>query len=239
MTADGMLSPEPITGESPLPGLSGALGAREVDVPFSTIFARALQGEPCAVVGLDDQPRVLPMSEWTREADDHDHALLDLCEGATLDVGCGPGRLTAALARRRQVALGIDVVHEAVGQTRQRGGSALRRDIYDDLPGEGRWHTALLADGNVGIGGDPVALLRRVREVIDPRGRIVVEVDAPGVEHRTVWASLETDTSRSRPFRWSVVGLDDIDDIAERAGLAITHTQALGARWVVVLEERR
>ncbi|WP_323793930.1 class I SAM-dependent methyltransferase [Nocardioides sp.] len=236
MTADGTLSPGPITGENPLPG---SLVERDLDVPFSTIFARALQGEPCAVVGLDDEPRVLPMSEWTREADTHDHALLDLCEGATLDIGCGPGRLTAALASRSQVALGIDVVHEAVGQTRERGGSALRRDIYDELPGEGRWHTALLADGNVGIGGDPVALLRRVREVIDPRGRIVIEVEAPGVAHRTVWASLETDTSRSRPFRWSVVGLDDIEDIALQAGLEITHTRALGARRIVVLQERR
>lgn len=242
MTADGTLSPEPITGEHRLPDVSctaGALDQRDLEVPFATIFARAMQGEPCAVVGLDAEPRALPMSEWTREADAHDHALLDLCEGATLDIGCGPGRLTAALAGRSQVALGIDVVHEAVGQTRERGGSALRRDIYDELPGEGRWHTALLADGNVGIGGDPVALLRRVREVIDPRGRIVIEVEGPGVEHRTVWAALQTDTSRSRPFRWSVVGLDDIEDIAVRAGLEITHTRALGARWVVVLEERR
>jgi SAM-dependent methyltransferase len=211
-----------------------ALGA---DVSFSTVFAQALQGAPTAVVGLDDEPRVLPMSEWTREADADDHALLDLCLGATLDVGCGPGRLTAALAARRQVALGIDVVAEAVGQTRQRGGSALHRDVYDTVPGEGRWHTALLADGNVGIGGDPVALLRRVREVIDPRGRAVVEVEGPGVGLRTVWATLESGSTRSRPFRWAVVGLDDIDDVATRAGFAVADRVAFGARWAVVLEE--
>lgn len=209
------------------------------DVSFSTVFAQALEGHLVEVVGLDDQPRVLPMSEWTREADPHDHALLDLCEGATIDIGCGPGRLTAALARRRQVALGIDVVAEAVGQTRERGGSALRRDVYDDLPGEGRWHTALLADGNLGIGGDPVALLQRAREVIDPRGRIVVEVAPPGIAAKTVWATLESGSSRSRPFRWSVVGLDDIDDVAQRAGLEITETRALGTRWAVVLQEQR
>ncbi len=207
------------------------------DVSFSTVFAQALEGQEVEVVGLDDQPRVLPMSEWTREADAHDHALLDLCEGATLDIGCGPGRLTAALARRRQVALGIDVVHEAVGQTRERGGSALRRDVYDTLPGEGRWHTALLADGNVGIGGDPVALLSRSREVIDPRGRVVVEVAGPGVATKTVWATLQSGISRSRPFRWSVVGLDDIEDVAHRAGLEITETRSLGVRWAVVLRE--
>ncbi len=206
---------------------------------FSTIFARALQGQPTAVHGVDDEPRVLPMSEWTREADQHDNALLDLCRGATLDIGCGPGRLTAALARRGQVSLGIDVVPEAVGQTRERGGSALHRDVYDGVPGEGRWHTALLADGNVGIGGDPLALLRRLREVIDPRGRVVVEVEAPGVASRTVWASLEAGGVRSKPFRWSIVGLDDVDDLARRAGLTITETRALGDRWAIVLEEPR
>lgn len=222
MTTDESFSPDPVLG---------------ADVSFSTVFAQALQGEPTAVVGLDDEPRVLPMSEWTREADADDHALLDLCLGATLDVGCGPGRLTAALAARRQVALGIDVVAEAVGQTRQRGGSALHRDVYDTVPGEGRWHTALLADGNVGIGGDPVALLRRVREVLDPRGRAVVEVEAPGVGLRTVWATLESGSTRSRPFRWAVVGLDDIEDVATRAGFAVADRVAFGARWAVVLEE--
>jgi len=234
MTTDETITPGPITGENALPGIVDQVIH---EVPFSTIFARALQGEPCAVVGLDDEPQVLPMSEWTREADQDDHVLLDLCEGATIDVGCGPGRLTAALARRGEVALGIDVVAEAVGQTRERGGSALHRDVYDTVPGEGRWHTALLADGNVGIGGDPVALLSRVREVIDPRGRIVVEVAPAGVRAKTVWATLESRGARSRPFRWSVVGLDDIDAIARRAGLTVAARCRLGARRAVVLEE--
>jgi hypothetical protein len=34
-----------------------------------------------------------------------------------------------------------------VDQTLSRGVSALRRDLFDRLAGEGRWHTALLADG--------------------------------------------------------------------------------------------
>lgn len=212
--------------------------AVEPEVPFSVVFAQALQGEPCAVVGLDPEPRVLPMHQWSSEADSEDRALLALCEGATIDIGCGPGRLTSALARAGQVALGIDVVHEAVGQTLSRGGSALLRDVYDELPGEGRWHTALLADGNVGIGGDPIALLRRVREVIDPRGRIVVEVHGPGTISRTVWARLESATVRSRPFRWSVLSMDDVDDVAAQTGLRVTTVQSLGERWAVVLQEQ-
>jgi len=42
----------------------------------------------------------------------------------------------------------------------------VRRSVFDALPAEGRWHTALLADGNVGIGGDPIRLLSRLRGLI-------------------------------------------------------------------------
>ena len=54
------------------------------------------------------------------------------------------------------------MVPEAVAQTPDRGVAAIRRNVFDALPGEGRWRTALLADGNIGIGGDPAALLRRL-----------------------------------------------------------------------------
>jgi len=205
------------------------------DESFSHVFTSALRGHPCHVVGLDEQPQHLPVTNWLREPDADDEALLALCEGPTIDIGCGPGRLTAALAARGQVALGIDVVSEAVGQTRERGGAALRRDVYDDLPGEGRWSTALLADGNLGIGGDPVSLLRRAHELVDPRGRVVVEVEASGVPLVTTWASLECNGARSRPFRWSVVGLDDIGPLAVEAGLVLDSVHARDERWFVVL----
>ena len=206
------------------------------EVPFTTVFTLALQGEPTHVVGVADEPVALPVSEWTQPADQHDHRLLDLCVGPTLDVGCGPGRLTAELAERGHVVLGIDVVREAVGQTRERGGAAIVRDVFDELPGEGRWETALLADGNVGIGGDPLALLRRLTEVVDPLGRVVVEVAGPGVAASTHWASLQAGDQRSRPFRWSVVSVDSIGETAAEAGLAVSCVERIGERWAVVLQ---
>ncbi len=207
------------------------------DESFSTVFSAALQGNPCAVIGIGDVPRDLPVADWTREADADDHELITLCVGPTLDIGCGPGRLSAALAQAGHVVLGIDVVPEAVGQTRDRGVAALHRDVFATLPGEGRWSTALLADGNIGIGGDPVALLARMRELIVPQGRIVVELAEPGTRSTSVWARLECDGTRSRPFKWAVLAADDIDSVAEQASLAVTATYAIGERWVAVLRE--
>jgi len=188
-------------------------------------------------MSIDSPVTRLRLDEWDRPVDDHECTVLALCVGPTLDVGCGPGRLTAALAERGHVALGIDVVDTAVGQTRQRGASALRRNVFDEVPGEGRWQTALLADGNVGIGGDPVALLRRLREVLDPRGRVVVELAPPGTECSDDWARLEYGDGRARVLPWSVVGVDDIEPIAERAGLSVVDRLEAAHRWWVVLEE--
>jgi SAM-dependent methyltransferase len=202
---------------------------------FSEVFSRALRGLPCWVVGLAGGPAELPVHAWREQADDADHALLGHCMGRTLDIGCGPGRLTAALAARGHQVLGIDVVREAVGQTRDRGVSALCADVFDRLPGEGRWQTALLADGNLGIGGDPEALLARARQLLDPGGRVVVEIDGPGVRRSTEWAILECDDARSRPFLWSTVGTDDIREVAMIAGFARVGIHQVGGRWCAVL----
>jgi SAM-dependent methyltransferase len=179
---------------------------------------------------------VLCLDEWDRSADEHDRAMLDLCVGPTLDVGCGPGRLAADLAERGHVVLGIDVLARAVGSAVRRGATALCRDVFGGLPGEGRWRTALVADGNVGIGGDPVVLLRRLREVLDPRGRVVAELAPPGTLPATGWATLRYGGETAPRVRWSVVGVDDVDDLAAGAGLSVVDVRRLGHRWCAVLE---
>jgi len=204
--------------------------------PVSEVFTRALKGAPCEEIGLHDRPRRLRVHDWTRTADGDDLAMVAHCEGATIDIGCGPGRLTEALAGLGRSVLGIDVVRAAVGLTRSRGVSAFRGDVFEPVPQEGQWRSALLADGNVGIGGDPVALLGRVRELLVPGGQVVVELAGPGEQQRSVWASLACGDDLSRPFRWAVLGTDDIDDVAERAGLAVRDVHAHGHRWCAVLE---
>ncbi len=207
------------------------------DASFTAVYSQALQGSDCHVVGLEDTPVRLPVDAWCRDADGADQALLDLCQGSTLDIGCGPGRLTIALAQRGEGVLGIDIVHEAVGQTRMRGGAAQLCDVFRETPGEGQWGTALLADGNIGIGGDPIVLLARARELLSPGGRVVVEVEAPGVSLQTMWATLQCGEATSRPFRWAVLGIDDVDEVAAHAGLVVTARERVGHRWAVVLEE--
>lgn len=203
---------------------------------FTDVFSRALHGRPCSVVGLDDAPGMLPVGTWSRDADGADRAILALCSSPTLDIGCGPGRMAAALTEADILALGIDVVPAAVDQAVERGAPALQRDVFGSVPGEGTWATALLADGNVGIGGDPVLLLKRVAQLLAPTGRIVVEVAPPGVAAKTVWATLECDGLASSPFRWAVLGVDDIHETAAAADLEVTKVRCHGGRWVVVLE---
>jgi SAM-dependent methyltransferase len=201
------------------------------------IFTAALRGEPCHVFGLSARPHRLPVRAWRDAADPSDVALLAHCVGATLDIGCGPGRMTHALAARGACVLGIDVVPEAVAMTRARGASALVRDVFVPVPGEGRWDTALLADGNIGIGGDPVRLLRRVHDLLVPGGRAVVEVLRPGVGMRTVSLALVCAGERSAPFPWSVVGVDAVREVAAAGAMTVERLVEYDGRWIAILRK--
>ena len=49
------------------------------------------------------------------------------------------------------------------------------------VPGAGRWATVLLFDGNIGIGGDPAASLRRIAALLRPAGGgLLTELSRPG-----------------------------------------------------------
>ncbi|MCX6394892.1 MAG: class I SAM-dependent methyltransferase [Propionibacteriales bacterium] len=210
-----------------------------VQTSFAEVFSSALRGEPCHVVGAAGPLHALPVSTWRRSPDAADVAVLSRCVGPTLDIGCGPGRMTQYLAERGHLALGIDVVPEAVFQTRERGVAAMLRDVFEPVPGEGRWETALLADGNIGIGGDPRALLARVAALLAPGGRVVVDLEAPGAGLETRTIRLETPSRTCRPFPWSVVGADAIGLVAAGTGLVVDGLHHHGNRWFAVLTKGR
>ena len=175
------------------------------------------------------------LGRWRGEVDTVDLALLARAEGPVLDVGCGPGRLVAELARRGHSALGVDVAADAVRLTTHAGGAAVRRSVFDPLPGEGRWGTVLLADGNVGIGGDPVQLLRRCRALAQPGGRVLVELEAPGTGCSTVRIRLERRGEATPWFDWAHVGVDAVAPPAAAAGLRVEDTWCAGQRWFASL----
>ncbi|MET9630205.1 class I SAM-dependent methyltransferase [Lentzea sp. NPDC006480] len=167
------------------------------------MFDQALRGHASWLDLPGTDPRELSVDRWQADADGGDEILLDACTGPTLDIGCGPGRLVAALLARGVQALGVDVSPEAVRRTTARGGIAIRRDVFDLLPGEGRWHHVLLADGNIGIGGDPAALLQRTRELLRPSGTVVAEVEQPGSGQTVGQARVRTEGTLGAWFPWA------------------------------------
>ncbi|MFF4325114.1 class I SAM-dependent methyltransferase [Streptomyces sp. NPDC001591] len=164
----------------------------------------------------------LDVERWCADTDTADESVLSRCHGSVLDIGCGPGRLVAALAERGHRALGIDVTPAAVTRTVRRGGTALCRSVFEPLPGEGRWDTALLIDGNIGIGGDPAALLRRTAGLLAPGGRLVVEAAPVEVDER---CEVRLDDGRGTlgtPFPWARTGSRALLRHAEAAGWRTT-----------------
>lgn len=176
----------------------------------------------------------LPGWRWRGPADETDELMLARCTGPTLDVGCGPGRLTAALRARMVPALGIDVSATAVRMTGRRGGRVFHGDVFGPVPDAGEWDHVLLADGNIGIGGAPLVLLARARELLAPGGSVIVEVDPPG-------RGLQCGTARigpGRPFPWALVGADAVAGLAGHAGFEPEWQADRCGRWFAELRRR-
>ena len=169
-------------------------GRPELDTP--TTFGSG-GGEPYAAALLAETPvlflrhataqlpEAVPMDagRWSADADDTDLALLAGASGPVLDIGCGPGRMIRAALDLGLTAAGVDVSPTAVRIATAAGLTVLNRSVFDPLPLAGGWGTALLLDGNIGIGGDPAALLARCAELIGADGTLLVEVSGdPGCD---------------------------------------------------------
>jgi SAM-dependent methyltransferase len=200
---------------------------------FGSHYELALAGEKCWLRGDDGHRVVLPVRRWLghHDADRRfDEAVVAMCEGPTIDLGCGPGRLVAQLIAHGLPALGVDQSATAVALANGRGAPALHGNLFDALPGIGAWHTALLIDGNIGLGGDPVRVLTRAAELLSPMGHCIAEFEPAlsGVYLRRV--RLECDTGPGPWFSWASVGLDSAADLAAQTGLHLVDVRHIADR---------
>jgi SAM-dependent methyltransferase len=214
------------------------LAAPDVLDIYEAALRRAEAGEAAGVVLRDAHgtERAINVAAWCRPRLPGDSGLLRRCSGPTLDVGCGPGRLLVELSRWGCPALGIDISAAAIRIARSRGATALRKDVFGPLPRHGRWRHLLLADGNIGIGGDPAALLRRCRELLARDGRLHAEVADVGTRSWSGKASVRATNGVERAeFRWAEVAADDLATIAAEAALHVTETWQEAGRWFATL----
>jgi hypothetical protein len=129
--------------------------------------------------------------------------------------------------------------------------------VFGPLPGTGRWRHILLADGNIGIGGDPARLLRRCRHLLAPDGRVHIEAAAPGTPAwsgpAVVKASPDSPAS-PRPaaakvvgpgeshdgveLMWACVPIDDLPALADAIALRLLHTWTEAGRWFATATPR-
>ena len=171
------------------------------------------------------------MSRWLGPADAIDELLLSATRRAgarrRLRPRPPPARARAAWhlrARRRPLAVAVELA-------RNRGAQAIVGSIFDHVPGAGAWRTALLLDGNIGIGGAPERLLSRVGSLLATGGDVLVELDPPGTTTETLTARLESAHGASAPFRWAWVAFDDIATVAAAAGYLVDGRWRHGDRW--------
>jgi cyclopropane fatty-acyl-phospholipid synthase-like methyltransferase len=126
----------------------------------------------------------LPPAVTLAEADFLER-VLRLTPGArVLDVPCGHGRLTVALARRGYALVGVDISQEllaAAGEDAAGGpepGSAVfRHSDMRDLPWAGEFQSAFCAGSSFGFLGDAgdAAFLAAVARTLEPGGRFVLD----------------------------------------------------------------
>ncbi|MGZ0711910.1 class I SAM-dependent methyltransferase (plasmid) [Coraliomargarita sp. W4R53] len=211
------------------------------DEPYAMLLG-ATGGAALALRRIDDPTGTLELDVegWRAPANAVDLAVLADLDGPLLDVGCGPGRMVRAAEERGLAALGIDISADAAALAATNGTPVLRRSVFERLPLEGLWATVLLMDGNIGIGGDPAALVARCAELLAPDGNLVIEVDVdPELLDCAIYTAVGQNGHESAPFPWARVGSAALARLASMSGLVTADAWADGKRRFVSLRKDR
>lgn len=196
-----------------------------LDTDSNLLFLRDTRG------GASDRRVTMDVSRWNADADDADLTLLLSVTGPLLDIGCGPGRMVRAAEALGILAVGIDVSAAAIDVASGLGGVFYQGTVFDPVPGEGDWQTALLVDGNVGIGGSIAGLLHRCRQLLAPEGEIVVELD-PDPDHEDHYLGQVVDAAgrASATFPWAEIGLNRIVRLLPQLQLELVQSWDIDGR---------
>jgi len=221
-----------------------AVGSASFGAGGAEPYARALRSSDARLfLHADDGDGahdVLDVARWSADADASDLTLLQAVTGPLLDVGCGPGRMVRAALALDLVALGIDISPAAIELARSTGLPVVRRSVFDRVPREGRWQTVLLVDGNIGIGGDAAALLRRCAGLAIPGGDIIVETSPDETRDRAFTARVADAVGRtSAEFPWAELGRRPLVGLADRLGLDVRQSWEIAGRSFSRLAVRR
>lgn len=174
---------------------------------------------------------VMDVSRWSADADEADLSLLTGVRGPVLDIGCGPGRMVRAARDLGIDALGIDVSRTAVRHARRLGGVFAEVSVFGPVPRAGTWQTALIVDGNIGIGGDVAHLLARAAQLLRPGGELVVELDGRhDHEARYTGEVVDARGRRSASFPWAEIGRDRIAALLPGLRLGLAQHWTVGER---------
>jgi arsenite methyltransferase len=209
--------------------LLGADSGKHSALPKNTGAIQALWASPVGSLLYDNAQA---LSRRLLTAWQHPTEWLNIPPGGTaLDVGSGPGTVTASLGRAAGpggLALGVDISEPMLARAvRSQAGPQtgfLRADAQR-LPLRDETVDAVVSIAVLQLIPDPVAALAEMARVLRPGGRLAVMVPTAGRAAR-LWRMLPTAGAH-------VFGEDEIGDILEEHGFISVRTKEFGTiQWV-------
>lgn len=177
---------------------------------------QGLTTESLSLVSSSGEEWSLNVDRWLGPASAADTHALTRTNGRVLDVGSGPGRMLKAGSKMGIDIEGVDTDLSTALSLQKLGYTVHTGDIMDvDLPS---YESFLLMDGNLGMTGDPIGLLRRLCTLRTKNAVLIVEVESPLEKTRTELVRLKTNSTLSGSFYWSWVTVQDLGLIAETGG---------------------
>jgi SAM-dependent methyltransferase len=210
-------------------GYLDLLSAANAGVPKNTGAIQALWASPVGSMLYDNAQA---LSRRLLNAWQHPTEWLNIPPGGTvLDVGCGPGPLTASLAEAvgsDGLVLGVDVsepmLRRAVRTEAGPQAGFLRADAQN-LPLRDETVDAVISIAVLQLIPDPAAALAQMHRVLRPGGRLALLVPTVGALAR-LWRLLPGAGAR-------VFDEDELADLLEDLGFGSIRTKSFGTmQWV-------